>query len=54
MNKIAKFFQFILGNDEKSKRLREIDKQIGKSTDYQEMLKLTKEYLKITNANKTN
>ena len=44
----------VLGNDEKSKRLREIDKQIGRSTDYQEMLKLTKEYLKITNANKTN
>jgi hypothetical protein len=54
MNKIAKFFEFLLGNDEKSKRLRELDRQIGKSTDYQEMLILTKEYLKIKNENKTN
>jgi hypothetical protein len=36
------------------KKLREIDRKIANSNDYKEIVRLTEEYNKIKNENKTN
>ena len=50
---ITFIIQLLLPN-QKTKKLREINRKIARTNDYKELVELTNEYNRIKNENKTN